>query len=71
MCENIRCVRGTASGAEDEEAVRGEGTGEVMSSVSGVSLIPTTMCAGSRVGWTCAPAWKQRAYQHGANDIIS
>ena len=38
VCENMRWVRGTNNEEDD-----GEGTGEVMSSSSGVSLIPITM----------------------------
>lgn len=47
-------MRGTND--EGDPLGDGEGTGDVMSSSSGVSLIPTTMCAGSRVECTCAPA---------------
>lgn len=51
----MRCVRGT-SGREDEGEFEGHGSGEVISSEIGVSLIPTMIWAGARVGCISAPA---------------
>jgi hypothetical protein len=51
--ENIKCVR-----AISFPGLNVWGTGVVRSSGTGVSLIPTMMWAGSREGWTSAPAYK-------------
>lgn len=51
-------MRGTSDGT-DKEGVRGDGSDEVISSETGVSLIPTIICAGPRVGCISAPACQE------------